>query len=84
MVSERLEVRLDSERRRRLHEIAATRGASISDIVRSMIDREYEAASRARRLRAATVIGRLQIEDVPDPDTLSSQLSEAHDPGPVR
>lgn len=81
MVSERLEVRLDAERRQKLAELAAARHLSISDAVREAIDKAYEDVKRQRRLELIRRIGELNIEDVPDPETLSKQLSQAHDAG---
>ncbi len=81
MVSERLEVRLDAGRRQKLAELAAARSLSISEAVREAIDRAYEDIMRERRLRAARELSAMEIEDVPDPETLSKQLDEAHDPG---
>ena len=81
MVAERLEVRLDPARRRKLQHVAAARSASVSEIVREMIDRLYEEVDRAERRRAAEAIARMEIEDVPDPETLSRQLDAAHDVG---
>jgi hypothetical protein len=78
---ERLEVRLDPARRRKLADIAAARSSSISEIVREMIDRSYEEVQRAERRRAVDALAQLQIEDVPDPETLSRQLDAAHDVG---
>jgi hypothetical protein len=79
MLAERLEVRLDSEHRRRLTEIAASRRIPVSEVVRQMIDETYQAIDRAERLRAAQDLISLQIEDVPDPDVLSRQLDETHE-----
>ena len=81
MTTKRLDVRLDTERRRKLGELAAEQGAPISDMVRRLIDRAYEETLQARRKRAAQELGRLEIEDVPDPATLSRQLEGAHEPG---
>ena len=39
---QRLELRLDSERRRKLAEIAQARGVPLSQVVRDLIDRAYE------------------------------------------
>ncbi len=44
MASVRLDVRLDGERRRKLQEIAAARGAPVSQVVRALIDQAYEEA----------------------------------------
>ena len=79
MVAERLEVRLDAEYRRKLGAVAAARGARISAVVRELIDRAYDEIQRADRMRAALALGSLEIEDVPDPDTLREQLAATYD-----
>ncbi len=79
MATERLEVRLDRERRRKLSELATARGAPISAVVRGMIDQAYEEALRASRVRAAQELARLAVEDVPDPETLSRQLEGTYE-----
>jgi hypothetical protein len=80
MVTERLEVRLDPERRRKLSELATEHGAPVSEVVRQMIDQAYEETLRGRRLRAARELARLEVEDVPDPETLSRQLEGTYEP----
>jgi hypothetical protein len=80
MVTGRLEVRLDPERRRRLSELATEHGALVSEVVRQMIDQAYEETLRSRRLRAARELARLAVEDVPDPETLSRQLEGTYEP----
>jgi predicted transcriptional regulator len=42
MRTERVEVRLDPETRGKLEEVAAARGSSISELVRSLIERSHE------------------------------------------
>lgn len=81
MASQRLDVRLDEERRRRLRELAIEQGTPISELIRRLIDAAYEETVRQRRIRAAQRIAELEIEDVPDPEALSRQLEEAHEPG---
>ena len=77
--TERLEVRLDPETRGKLEEVAAARGSSVSGVVRSLIERSYEEeVAGAARLAAAERIGRMEVEDVPEPAELKRQLSEAH------
>jgi hypothetical protein len=78
MVADRLEVRLDPERRRKLARIAAARGAPISAVVRELIDQAYQAVDRAERLHAARELAQFEIEDVPDPETLNRQLDSTH------
>lgn len=79
MATQRLEVRLDPDRRRKLSELAAARGVPVSELVRQIIDQVYEETLRTRRLRAAHELARLQVEDVPDPQTLSRQLGGTYD-----
>ncbi len=80
MVTERLEVRLDRERRRKLLELAQGRGVPVSEAVRQMIDEAYMEALHERRIRAARELARLAVEDVPDPATLSRQLEGTYEP----
>ncbi len=80
MAIERLDVRLDQERRRKLRELAAEQGTTVSDLVRRLIDRAYEDTLVARRKGAAQELGRLEIEEVPDPATLHRQLEATHEP----
>lgn len=44
MRTERVEVRLDSETREKLEEMAAARGSSVSELVRDLIERSHEAS----------------------------------------
>jgi hypothetical protein len=81
MTTERLDVRLDPEHRRKLRELAAEQGAPVSETVRRLIDEAYEETLKARRRRAAQVLVQLEIEDVPDPATVSRQLEGAYEPG---
>ena len=81
MRTERVEVRLDSEARGKLEEVAAARGTSVSELVRDLIERSHEEeVAGAARLVAAERIGALEVEDVPDPAELKRQFSEAHGP----
>ena len=76
----RLEVRLDEKRRAQLEEIAGNRGASISDVVRSLIDGAYEEISRERIRRAVRRLINLNGEPMPDPEELSRQLNNKYEP----
>ena len=51
-MTNRLDVRLDSEHRRRLEELAEENGVPISEVVRRLIDGAYEDVLRARRKQA--------------------------------
>ena len=77
----RLDVRLDAERRRRLEELVEERGVPISDVVRCLIDDAYEDIVRVRRKQAIERLIALNVEDPPDPETLSRELEATHEPG---
>ena len=77
----RLDVRLDAERRRRLEELVEERGVPISEVVRCLIDDAYEDIVQVRRKQAVERLIGLNVEDPPDPDTLSLELEAAHEPG---
>jgi DNA-binding GntR family transcriptional regulator len=74
-----LEVRLDQEHRLRLVKLAEARGASVSEVVRQLIDQAYEGVCRAERLRAVQALAELSVEDVPDLETLRQQLDSAYE-----
>ncbi|MBI4312189.1 MAG: hypothetical protein HY681_10465 [Chloroflexi bacterium] len=76
MRTERLDIRIDSERRRKLQELVESQGAPISEVVCRLIDVAYEDTLRSRRRKAAEALAQLELEDVPDPGTLSRQLGE--------
>ncbi|MCY4581927.1 MAG: ribbon-helix-helix protein, CopG family [Chloroflexi bacterium] len=82
-MSVRLEVRLDEKRRAQLEEIAEYRGASISEVVRALIDEAYEENSRERVRRAVEKLINLRGEVMPDPEELSRELESAHEPGGI-
>ena len=77
----RLDVRLDSERRQKLEELAAAQGAPISEVVRRLIDDAYEDVQRTRRKQAIERLIGLKVEVPQDPDELSQELEAAHEPG---
>lgn len=78
---ERLEVRLDSEHRRKLAEVAAVYQTALSEAVRTMIDDAYEAVVQERRRQAARALAAMEIEDVPDPEELSRELDSTYESG---
>lgn len=82
-MSVRLEVRLDEKRRAQLEEIAGIQGASISEVVRALIDDAYEAMIEEDRRRAVQELITMNAEDMPDPEELSRQLASAHEPGGI-
>jgi macrodomain Ter protein organizer (MatP/YcbG family) len=81
VATQRLEVRLGAEHYRRLKHLAAERDEPLSEAIRRLIDDAYSAVDYARRRDAVIRLVAMEIEDVPDPDELSRQLEQAHDPG---
>ncbi len=81
MVTERLDVRLDSERRRKLEELAEREQASVSETVRNLIDRAYEDQLRERRQAAVRRIASAEVGEALEPDELNRLLNEAHSAG---
>ena len=79
----RLDVRLDSERRRRLEELVAERSMPISDVVCGLIDDAYEDILRERRRKAVERLVSLNAERPPDAAELSRILERAYEPGGV-
>ena len=73
-VGDRLEVRLDPERRRKLTELAAGMALPVSAVVRELIDRGYDESRREERRRAVARIAALELEELPEPDALCEQL----------
>lgn len=82
--TEPVEIRLGIETRRKLDQLAAARGLSIPELLRSLIERSYEEAfADAARLAAAERIGRMEIERMPEPAELKRQFAEVYEPGRV-
>lgn len=79
MQSEHVQVRLDPDTRARLEEVAAFRGASISEVVRSLIQDAHQELVSQRRIAAAQRLGKLEIEDVGEPGELKLQLTRTHE-----
>jgi len=85
MTTKRLDVRLDQKHHKKLQELAAHEGVPVSEIIRRLIDRIYEDdILKPRRILAAKRLGEMEVEDMPDPDTLNRQLGRIHhEPGSI-
>jgi predicted transcriptional regulator len=82
MVSERYEIRLDSERRKKLDQLVSEHRAPAAEVMRRALDSLYEEWLQKRRHEAAQRLIAMELpDDVPEPQELSRQLDEAHDPG---
>jgi len=73
-----LDIHLDPEHGRKLAALSEARGSTSEAVIVDLIDRAYAEQDQARRLALVDEIGRLEIEDPPDPKTMSAQLAEAH------
>ena len=83
MTTQRLDIRLDDDRRQKLRELAADHGTPVSELIRRLIDQAYEAKMRERRMRAARELTAMEIEEMPDPEELSRQLNETYRAGGI-
>lgn len=79
MTTERLAVRIESQQKKKLAEMAEREGRSVSDVVRRLIDEALESDRREYLLGLIDEMGKLNIEDVPEPEELSRQLAEKYD-----
>jgi hypothetical protein len=77
---ERLEVRLDPERRKKLQEMTEAGAGPLSEITRHGIDLAYEEFRLARRIEAARRIAEMNVEDPPEPEEMNRQLAERYGP----
>ena len=77
MEADRLEVRLDPERRRKLSRIAESRGLTVSYTVRELIDEAYEGQRTYRQRLADEIAYRMEIGRCRQ--DLTRQLNSAYD-----
>jgi hypothetical protein len=75
MLSERLQILVTPEQRRRLEEEARRTESSVGALVRAAIDDHYGAAATEERLRAVSTIASLSGRYLP-PDELDALLGE--------
>ena len=79
MTTDRLAIRVEPEQKKKLAEMAEREGRSVSDLVRKLINEALEFDRREYLLRLVDEMGKLNIEDVPEPDELSRQLAAKYD-----
>lgn len=75
MLTERLQILLDGDRRRRLEHEASARGVSVAALIRDAIDLAYPSTADERRQAAALVLDAEPMA-VPDPDELRAELDQ--------
>lgn len=77
MYSERMQILLSPEQRRRLEHEAQATGKPVSALVREAIDARYPTVTREERIAAAEYIASLRA-DVPPIDELLVLIDESH------
>lgn len=80
MKSERIEVRLDADHVKKLGELKAEYGTSVSDVVRRSLDALYQEERERRKDEAlARILAFEGGEEMPDPEELRRQIIEGWD-----
>lgn len=81
MYSQRLQILVSKEQRKRLESEARRRKTSVASVIRDAVDKELGRGSREDRLRAVAAIGK--IEGIPylPPDELRKAIDEARAEG---
>lgn len=76
MLSERLQILVTPEQRRRLDAQARERGTSVGSLIREAIDSSFGEVSRAHRIRAAEEIAAMNGGRYMPPDQLDRAFEE--------
>jgi DNA transposition AAA+ family ATPase len=83
MTTDRLDMRIDAQDRRKLSEMAEDEG-SISETARRLIDEAYEVLMHSRRMEAVELIVNANVGPPPELDELRRLVDEAASPGHLR
>jgi hypothetical protein len=78
MYSERLQILISKEQRRRLEAEARRRNASVASVIRGAVDVELGKGSRGDRQQAVAAIAKIQGVPYLPPDELRRLIDEAH------
>ncbi len=78
MYSERLQILVSKEQRRRLEAEAKCRRSSVASVIRGAVERELGGVSRQARLQAVEAIASMQMGPYLEPDELKRAIDEAH------
>jgi hypothetical protein len=79
MFSERLQILVSKEQRRRLEEAARLRKASVASVIRDAVDAELGRGSREDRLGAVAAIAAMRGAPEISPQELERAIAESHD-----
>ncbi|HEX4669406.1 MAG TPA: hypothetical protein VH275_05480 [Solirubrobacterales bacterium] len=78
MYSERLQILISKEQRRRLEAEAQRRNASVASVIRDAVDAELGEVAREQRLQAVSAIAAMKAGPHLEPDELRRLIDEAH------
>lgn len=78
MLTERLQILVSPEQRRRLEDEAERRGTSVAGVVREAVDAQLDTVCREDRIRAVEEIAAMRAEYLP-PDELNRMIEEQYD-----
>lgn len=78
MLTERLQILVSPEQRRRLEDEAERRGTSVAGVVREAVDAQLDTVSREDRITAVEEIAAMRAEYLP-PDELNRMIEEQYD-----
>jgi len=78
MFSERLQILVSKEQRRRLEEAARLRNASVASVIRDAVDAELGRGSRQDRLGAIAAITAMRGAPFLSPQELERAIEESH------
>jgi hypothetical protein len=78
MYSERLQILISKEQRRRLEQEARRRGSSVASVIRDAVEAELGGVSTDDRLSAARAISRMRAIPHLAPEELARQIDLSH------
>jgi hypothetical protein len=79
MYTQRLQILVSKEQRRRLEREAKRRGASVASVIREAVDERLGGIAREDRIAAADWIAAIEPQPYVAPDDLKRLIAEAHD-----
>lgn len=78
MYTERLQILVSKEQRRRLEREAKRRRASVASVIRDAVDAELGGVTRQDRVRAVEAISRLRGAPFLPPEELAREIDRSH------
>ena len=82
-VAEGLVLHLDKEQKAKLEEVAKAREIPVPELMHRLIDEAYEESMIEKRLQLVREMAEMELEDVPDPETLNRQSESTYGASPL-